>query len=404
VHTTLAASAAAELTEAWSGRRGLFVAGRLVGRDGGGSDGESRVEPLLALAARLGWPVLADPRSGCRCEHPSVVAHADALLRDPRVAEWLQPEVIVGVGEPPASKVLNQWLATRSARRYLVEPSGRMLDPDRDVDVVLPAPVRAVHDALLGVGVGVGVGVGAGAHGEGARAGGAPADWLARWRTADDAAAAALDQWLATGSAVTEPGAARALARTAGASAERLVVSSSMPVRDLEWYGPRTGSAEIFANRGANGIDGVVSTAVGVALAGVPTWLLIGDLALLHDANGLLGCRQRPLRLRLVAIDNGGGGIFSFLPQAAALPAATFERFFGTPQAVDVAALLAVHGIPVARAATNEELLAGLGALAASTEPVAALVVSTDRAGNVADHAALNTAMAAAAHAALTAL
>ena len=174
-----------------------------------------------------------------------------------------------------------------------------------------------------------------------------------------------------------------------------------MPVRDLEWYGPRRADVRVLANRGANGIDGVFSTALGVALAGSPTWLLVGDLALLHDAGGLLGCRDRPVRLRLVVADNAGGGIFSFLPQAHELPAAAFERYFGTPQAVDVQGLLAVHGIPRAAATTAAEVEDGLARLAASTEPVQALVVRTERAANVVTHDRLNRAMAAAARQAL---
>jgi 2-succinyl-5-enolpyruvyl-6-hydroxy-3-cyclohexene-1-carboxylate synthase len=386
VEPRLAAAGAAELAAAWSGRRGLFVAGR----------GVDDPVALLGLAERLGWPVLAEPRSGCRLEHPNVVAHADALLRDPDLAGWLRPDVVVGVGEPPASKVVAQWLAGSNAARVLVDPAGRMLDPERTVGLLLEVTVRALRDALLPA---------AAAPPAGGVASGAPhpagADWSQAWRAADDAAARALDGGLAAIPAATEPGAARMLLRVA-APGDAVVASSSMPVRDLEWYGPRRTGVRVFANRGANGIDGVVSTAVGVALGGTPTWLLIGDLALLHDANGLLGCRGRPLRLRLVVIDNAGGGIFSFLPQASALPAGDFERFFGTPQAVDIAELLGVHRIPTIRADTAVAVASGLDALACSSEPVAALVVRTDRAANVADHQALNAAMAAAGRRAVT--
>ena len=148
---------------------------------------------------------------------------------------------------------------------------------------------------------------------------GARTPWPARWRRAEERAQEAIGKVLA-GYGPTEPGVARALVEALPDGAT-LVSSSSMPVRDVEWYAaPRDGLRHV-ANRGANGIDGVVSTAVGVALgSAAPTALLIGDIALLHDTNGLLGLRERAADLTIVVVDNDGGGIFSFLPQATAVP------------------------------------------------------------------------------------
>jgi 2-succinyl-5-enolpyruvyl-6-hydroxy-3-cyclohexene-1-carboxylate synthase len=116
-----------------------------------------------------------------------------------------------------------------------------------------------------------------------------------------------------------------------------------MPVRDLEWFGGP--AARAHANRGANGIDGVISTALGRALAGASSVVLLGDLAFVHDSNALVGIRVRRVDLRIVVVDNDGGGIFSFLPQSTELPADRFEQLFGTPHGVDIVGLASAHGI-----------------------------------------------------------
>jgi 2-succinyl-5-enolpyruvyl-6-hydroxy-3-cyclohexene-1-carboxylate synthase len=120
-----------------------------------------------------------------------------------------------------------------------------------------------------------------------------------------------------------------------------------MPVRDVEWYAAPRRSVRVHANRGANGIDGVVSTAVGVAAAsGSPTALLVGDVAFLHDVNGLLGAHDRGADLLVVVVDNDGGGIFSFLPQASEVDAERFEQLYGTPHGLDLVAVARAHGVP----------------------------------------------------------
>ena len=168
-----------------------------------------------------------------------------------------------------------------------------------------------------------------------------------------------------------------------------LVVSSSMPVRDLEWFGGRV--ARAHSNRGANGIDGVVSTAVGRALSGRTTAVLIGDIAFVHDSNALAALPTRGADLRIVVVDNAGGGIFSFLPQATALAPDRFEQLFGTPHGTDVEGLARAHGLTARTVTTEAELRAALD------EPGPSVVrVVSDRAANVAEHARLNAAVAAA--------
>jgi 2-succinyl-5-enolpyruvyl-6-hydroxy-3-cyclohexene-1-carboxylate synthase len=223
--------------------------------------------------------------------------------------------------------------------------------------------------------------------------GGRGTPWLARWRRAESRAQAAIDGWIGTQPAVTEPFVARTTL-AAAAEGSSLVVSSSMPVRDLEWYGAPRSGVRVFANRGANGIDGVTSTAVGVALAtGAPTTLLIGDIAFLHDTNGLLGVASRDVELTVVVVDNDGGGIFSFLPQAQLLPSERFEQLFGTPHGVDIEGLAQAHGIA---AETIEAPDAFRKALTSGYAGVRVLRVVTDRAVNVTAHDDVHRAVRAA--------
>ena len=169
-----------------------------------------------------------------------------------------------------------------------------------------------------------------------------------------------------------------------------------MPVRDVEWYAAPRVDLRVVANRGANGIDGVVSTAVGVALgSGRPVTALVGDVAFLHDANALLGLAQREVDLTVVVVDNRGGGIFSFLPQATALSPERFELLFGTPHDVDLPSLSAVHGIPAFTVLAAESLAPALGAAAAASGSHV-VVVPTDRQANVALHDELHAAVAGA--------
>ena len=171
-----------------------------------------------------------------------------------------------------------------------------------------------------------------------------PSPAAAHWLRADALAAKAIDEVLAGIDDVTEPAVARTVIDSLPTGGS-LVVASSMPVRDVEWYGANRRDVRVFANRGANGIDGTIATAIGVALSGSPTTLLIGDVAFLHDSTALIAIGDRPINLTIVVIDNDGGGIFSFLPQAELLPGSTFETLFGTPHGTDLAQLCRAHGI-----------------------------------------------------------
>jgi 2-succinyl-5-enolpyruvyl-6-hydroxy-3-cyclohexene-1-carboxylate synthase len=346
-----------ELVVALDQVRGVILAG---GRSGADPD------DVAALTAATHWPVLADPTSGVR-NVAGAVAPFDSLLRHAEFAADHSPHVIVRIGRPAASKVLAEWVGRSGATLVQVGGPGQ-IDPDHGVAARLdPSDLPALADKLRG-------------------ATGTP--WLARWRHAAERAERAIEQVLAVQPALTEPAVALTVARFLPSEAE-LVVASSMPVRDLEWYGGPT--ARAHANRGANGIDGVVSTALGVALGGVPTVALVGDVALVHDAGALTALRPRGVDLRIVVVDNDGGGIFSFLPQATELAEERFEQLFGTPHGTDVVRLAHAHGLDAVTVTTPAELADRMAQAGPSLTRV-----PTDRKDNVAVHAALNAAVAAA--------
>ncbi len=320
------------------GRRGLIVAGAGCGEP----------EAVLALSDALGWPVLAEPRSGARVPRPGVIGAADAILRSGRFARHHVPETVLQLGEPWVSKVVNGFLSSAvaaGAEAVTVEPWGRWRDPGRETSLFVRSDPALFSLAAASW---------AAADGSGSRDAGRGRGWSAEWEAAESAARAViagLGVGAGTGgpgSPLTEPSLAhRLFARMPSGSV--LVVSSSMPVRDLEAFAaPRHDPPRVLANRGANGIDGVVSTALGVALASsAPTVALVGDLAFLHDVSALVRAEGLTAPLTVVVADNDGGGIFSFLDPARALDAGSFDTLFGTPQLPDVASVAAGFGWPV---------------------------------------------------------
>jgi 2-succinyl-5-enolpyruvyl-6-hydroxy-3-cyclohexene-1-carboxylate synthase len=361
--------------EGAASRRGLIVAG---------SPGPG-AEDAVRLAEVLGWPLVAEPRSPAWVPSAVSVSHLDAILRSERAHAALQPEVILRFGPPGASRVVNEWYAASGALEIVV-PGLHWSDPAGRAAAMLsghPADVvRGWLDELDSATVDQ------------------PEGWLALWQAASDAAARSLDPALAEVTGLNEPGIARDL--VAGMPAgSTVVVSSSMPIRDVERYATPRADLRVLSNRGANGIDGVVSTAVGAAVATrQPTGLLLGDLAFLHDSNGLLGIRERGIDLVCVVVDNDGGGIFSFLPQARQLATGRFEQLFGTPHGLDLVALAAAYGV-TARALDPGENVEKAVAAAAQAGGAQVLVARTDRGANVDVHQGLDAAIAGAVEAAL---
>ena len=355
-----------KLNKALESENGLIIAG----------PENYRVESILRLAENLGWPIIADPRSGTRVPNKLVVAGADAILRDEDFSKRLRPDVVLRFGTLPASKVVNSWLSGSGANQVIITTTPSLTDPDRQCSLHIVSDI----DELC-------AGLGSVHSKESIR--NRSLSWLDKWIAAEDSAQKAINAALADEPGLTEPGVARAIYALVP-EASHLVVSSSMPIRDVEWFGAPRSGLRVHANRGANGIDGVVSTAVGVALATrQPTTLLIGDIALLHDVNGLINLASRKIDLRIVVIDNNGGGIFSFLPQAQALDEAKFEKIFGTPHDANIKMLAQAHQINT-HELTN---ISDLAEVLSQRGPWLARVV-TDRHENVKVHERINQMVA----------
>jgi 2-succinyl-5-enolpyruvyl-6-hydroxy-3-cyclohexene-1-carboxylate synthase len=360
--------------------RGLLVVGGLTPRP-------ASQELVSQVSGKLGWPVLADPRSRCRV--PGTIAAADSIVR----AGAPVPEAVVVLGAPWMSKALSAYIsqaASAGARVVAVDPWRQWPDPWQlgpevhhvDADNWLRARLMDLEG---------------GGHGDGST----DSEWLGLWRSMEERAQRAIADVL--GEELSEPHVARAVYHRAADLGATLFVSASMPLRDLEWFAATHAvPPRVLANRGVNGIDGVTSTAFGIAAsiagrtaeegsagmeAGRRTIALLGDVAFLHDVSALVNLPRIPCTL--VVIDNGGGGIFSFLPQAEVVEPPTFEVLFGTPPTSDVSAVARGFGLPVREVGSMAALSAALDA----PTPALVRVSMPSRAQNVVLHEAINEAV-----------
>ena len=352
-------------------RRGLIVAGpEDTSADNPGA--------IRDLARATGYPVLADPLSGLRYgahDRSHILSAYDIFLRSTRfVAESAAPEVFLHFGAPPTSKALDRYAARfPDALHVGVDPAGAFRDPGRRMGEVLrgdSAPTALALAAAL--------------RGSAASAAG----FGGPFALAERAARGALER--AFGSqpdAITEASLFPTLF-PALPPGTLLFAGNSMPVRDLDSFAPGTDvPVRALANRGLNGIDGVVSTAFGAgAASGAPLLAVVGDLSFHHDLNGLAALREGVARATIVLVNNDGGGIFSFLP--AAEHPDLFERYFGTPHGLDFSAAAALYGVPYSRPASRRELAERVGdSLRARRSEI--IEVRTDRARNAEHHRAL---------------
>ncbi len=334
---------------------GPHPAGRLLIVAGAGAPDP---HGLAAYAANHGIPLLADPLSDAR-RGPATVAHYDLLLRDQVFTVGHRPDFVFRLGDLPTSKPLRAWLASLAdVPQIAFDPHGSWHDPDAVVGMRLrgrlPQPETVDVD---------------------------PA-WLPSWREADDAAATAIDAVL--GDELSEPLVARALGRWLPEDAT-LFVASSMPIRDVESFlPPRDAGPTVLSNRGANGIDGTVSSAFGAAAASPgPVVLLVGDVALAHDIGGLLASRRLGLALTIVLLNNDGGGIFHFLPVAGQQDA--FEEHVATPHGLDFSQAAALYGCQFERPVTLDRLRAAIER-SLEAQQTTIIEVQTDRHDNLALH------------------
>ncbi len=306
-------------------RRGVVVAGPSPEPD---RDGPAAME----VAAATGFPLLADPLSGARfgpARGAAVVAGYDLFLRDPEVRARLAPDVVLRVGASPTSSSAQRWMEDHNGVTHVViDGGGRWKDHGSLATHYVHAdPAATLGDLAREVGDAAG-----------------DTAWLEAWRRCAEATREAV-----AAAAGGEPHEGHVLATVAESvpPGTVLFVSSSMPVRDLDAFGaPREGALRVFGNRGASGIDGIVSTAFGVAAASGsdrPAVCVLGDVALFHDQNGLLWHREDDAAVIFVLLDNDGGGIFHMLPVRDHEP--HFTRLFATPHGLDFRHAAALHGI-----------------------------------------------------------
>jgi 2-succinyl-5-enolpyruvyl-6-hydroxy-3-cyclohexene-1-carboxylate synthase len=346
--------------------RGLIVCGRQTG--------SACAPPVADLARRSGYPILAEPTSQMRLgphDRSLVVSGYDSIARA-RVAA-LEPELVIRIGDMPTSKALRAWIAGLGDLRQIVidadhgwhEPSRRAASLVRADPGLAAAALAAAVDLSRGDG------------------------WARGWIAADRAVGASHAEELDRIQELSEPGLHAALG-AAHADGDLVYTASSMPIRDQEEFvaaGPA--SVRFLCNRGANGIDGLLSSGIGAARAsGRPTTIVLGDLGLVHDMGGLLALRHVEAPVRIVVIDNAGGGIFHFLPQAEALAEDEFEALLGTPSGVEPRQVASLFGIEHRQIAALGELPE---ALAAGTGLIS---IAVDRRRNVEVHAQLRDAAA----------
>jgi 2-succinyl-5-enolpyruvyl-6-hydroxy-3-cyclohexene-1-carboxylate synthase len=323
-------------------RRGVIVCGP-------GDADPALPDAVARLGRATGWPVLAESTSQIRCGPHTrgvpILASFDAILRHHGFALEHAPDLVLRIGAPPTSKAFQQWLDLhRNARLVILDPDRTWSDPDHLASEVIDADPVRLCDSLE----------------RRLRRRPSPPGcprWLEDWTSAEKRARQVVESRAGLRARLLAPQVVAVLAESLPDGAT-LFVSNSMAVRDLDAFLPvSTRRIRVLANRGANGIDGIVSSALGAAAeASGPLVLLTGDLAFLHDAGGLFAAHQHRIRASIVVLNDDGGGIFSLLPIAAHGDDVDFERLFTLPHGVDIAAVAGAYGLQHQKVTSGPDL------------------------------------------------
>lgn len=302
--------------------RGIIIAGLAQPQDA-----QRYCGAIAHLSKTLKFPVLAEGLSPVRNYadlNPYLISTYDLILRNHELAQQLTPEVVIQVGELPTSKELRTWLDSTKPRRWLIDPCDHNLDPLHGKTTHLRLSVEQLAQICLAEPK-------------------LPTSYLYQWCGAEAKVRAAVDMTMTAMNQMFEGKAAWLLSQILPARTP-IFIANSMPVRDVEFFWkPNNCAGQPFFNRGANGIDGNLSTALGIAHRNQSSVMLTGDLTLLHDTNGFLIRNKFVGHLTIVLINNNGGGIFEMLPISKFNP--PFEEFFATPQNINFAQLCATYDI-----------------------------------------------------------
>lgn len=297
------------------GKKGLIVIGDL-------DKAEGFAEKLVELSLQLGFPVLADPLSQIRSfgkNDIKVIDQYDSLLRIDRVKQTMKADVVIRFGAMPVSKFLSQYLDTLDdARHFVVDPGSSWRDPIKAVTDMIHCEEHVFVEELLTT----------------VDYTQRNTEWYDQWQRLNTLSKATVNKYLQTIEGLDEGKVISELQHHLPNNAT-LYIGNSMPIRDIDTFFQQTERhIKLYANRGANGIDGNVSTALGMSVVKQPMYALIGDVTFFHDMNGLLMSRTNQLNMTLIVINNNGGGIFSFLPQADS--PRHYEQLFGTPTDISI--------------------------------------------------------------------